>query len=179
MLDAMARYTIPLFLLLIPLYGLIKGVDVLGSFIKGAMEALEMCLRIVPYIVAIFVAIGLFRASGALDILASILSPLLRAAGIPAEVLPLAIIRPLSGNGSLALLTEILSKWGPDSFIGRLASVMQGSTDTTFYILSLYFGSVGILKPRHAVAAGLAADLTGFVAAAFIVRLLFGSPANP
>lgn len=173
-LDILARFAIPVFLAAIPLYALYKRVDVFASFIAGAEEALRLAAHILPYIVAIFVAIGVFRASGALELTTSLLRPLLDAVGIPGEILPLALIRPLSGNGSLAVMSELLLKWGPDSFIGRLASAMQGSTDTTFYILSLYFGSVGILKTRHAVAVGLLADLAGFLAATVAVKLAFG-----
>lgn len=174
MIDLVATYTIPFILAFVPLYGLYKKVDILESFIAGATEALGLVARIVPYIVAIFVSISIFRASGALELLTSLLRPVLDFVGIPGEVLPLAIIRPLSGNGSLAIMTELLTQWGPDSFIGRLASTMQGSTDTTFYVLSLYFGSVGILKTRHALAVGLAADAAGFVASAVLIKSMFG-----
>lgn len=174
MIDLLATYTIPLVLALVPAYALYKKVDLLESFIAGASEALTLAARIVPYIVAIFVAIGIFRASGALETLTSVFRPVLDFIGIPGEVLPLALIRPLSGNASLAIMSELILKWGPDSYIGRLASTMQASTDTTFYVLSLYFGSVGVFKIRHAVSAGLAADLAGFIAAATIVKLAFG-----
>ncbi len=173
MIDILAAYTIPFILAFVPLYGLYKKVDILESFIAGASEALGLIGRILPYIVAIYVSISIFRASGALELLTSLLRPVLDLAGIPGEVLPLAIIRPLSGNGSLAIMTELLIQWGPDSFIGRLASTMQGSTDTTFYVLSLYFGSVGILKSRHALAAGLAADAAAFLAAAVLTKIFF------
>ncbi len=175
MIELLAAYTIPFFIAFVPLYGLYKKVDILESFLAGASEALSLAARILPYIVAIFVSISVFRASGALELLASLLRPALDLVGIPGEVLPLAIIRPLSGNGSLAILAELLGKWGPDSFIGRLASTMQSSTDTTFYILSLYFGSVGVVRTRHALAAGLAADAAGFLASALIVKVMFGS----
>lgn len=174
MIDLLATYTIPLVLALVPLFALRRKVDILESFIAGAGEALTLVARIVPYIVAIFVAIGVFRASGALELLTSVFRPVLDFIGIPGEVLPLALIRPLSGNGSLAIMSELILKWGPDSFIGRLASTMQASTDTTFYVISLYFGSVGVLRTRHAVAAGLTADVAGFIAAAVIVKLAFG-----
>lgn len=174
MIDLLAHYTIPFFLAFVPLYGLYRKVDILESFIAGASEGLALAARILPYIVAIFVSISVFRTSGALELLTSLLRPALDAVGIPGEVLPLAIIRPLSGNGSLAILAELLAKWGPDSFVGRLASTMQSSTDTTFYILSLYFGSVGVVRTRHALLAGLVADLASFVASAVIVKAVFG-----
>lgn len=175
MLDLMGQYTIPLALALVPLYGMYKRVDVFSSFIAGAREAFVLCLRILPYIVGIFVAIGVFRESGALDLFAAVFRPVLDVFGIPGEVLPLAIIRPLSGNGAFAVMSELLAKWGPDSFIGRLASTMQGSTDTTLYILSLYFGSVGVVRSRHALMAGLTADAAGIIAAAIAVKITFGS----
>ncbi len=172
--DYLAAVTIPSFLAFIPLYGLCKRVDVFASFIEGATEGLTLAARTIPYVVAIFVAIGIFRASGALDILAGLLRPALDPLGLPGEILPLAIVRPLSGSGSFALMAELLERFGPDSYIGRLASTMQASTDTTFYVLSLYFGSVGILSTRHAVPVGLTADIAGFVASALAVKLFFG-----
>ncbi|MBX6377830.1 MAG: spore maturation protein [Clostridia bacterium] len=158
----------------IPLAGLLRRVDVYAAFVEGAREGVGLALRIIPYVVSIFVAIGVFRESGALDLLAAFLNPLLRWLSIPSEVLPLMLIRPLSGNGALAVMTELLHRWGPDSYVGRLAAAMQASTDTTFYVISLYFGSVGVVRTRHAVAAGLAADFTGFLAAVFFVRLFYG-----
>lgn len=174
LVETFAAFTVPLFLAFVPFYALIRGVDVFGSFIEGAREGLELALHMAPYVVAMFVAIGVFRASGALDYLAAALAPVLGPAGIPGEVLPLVLMRPLSGSGSFAVMAELLKSFGPDSYIGRLASTMQASTDTTFYVLSLYFGSVGVLKTRHAVTVGLAADLAGFAASALAVKLLFG-----
>ncbi|MDI3317400.1 MAG: nucleoside recognition domain-containing protein [Bacillota bacterium] len=173
-LDLLARWTVPLLLAAIPLHGYLRGVDIYNAFIDGAREGLSLAIRVLPYIVSIFVAIGIFRASGALELTTHYLQPVLRPLGIPPEILPLMIIRPLSGNGALALTTELLHRWGPDSFVGRLASVITGSTDTTFYILSLYFGSVGVTRSRHALAAGLIADGVGFLAAALTVKWLFG-----
>ncbi len=174
MIDLLARYAIPFILLFVPLYALYRKVDIYAAFKDGSREALLLCAQILPYVVAIFVAIGVFRASGALDLCAGLLRPILGAAGLPVEVLPLAIVRPLSGNGALAIMTDLVRQWGPDSFIGRLATTMQGSTDTTFYVMSLYFGSVGILKTRHAVAVGLVSDVVGFVASALAVKIAFG-----
>lgn len=159
----------------IPLYAYLKGVNVYSSFIEGAKEGFWLAVKILPYMVSIFVAIGVFRDSGAMEILENLLSPLLRLMGLPGELLPLAIVRPLSGSGSLAITIELLRQWGPDSFIGRLASTIQGSTDTTFYVLTLYFGSVGITRTRHALPAGLLADLAGIVTAVLLVQAFFGS----
>lgn len=173
-LDAVSRWAIPLLIGLVPLYALAKRVDVYNDFLDGAKEGIELGVRILPYIVSIFVALGIFRASGAMDLVAAALRPLLDRFGVPGEVLPLMLIRPLSGSGALGITAELLRRWGPDSYIGRLASTMQGSTDTTFYVLSVYFGSVGIRKIRHALWLGLVADLTGFVAAVAVVQALFG-----
>lgn len=159
----------------IPLYGYLRGVQIYEAFIEGAQEGLEMALKIAPYMVSIFVALGVFRDSGAMESVIGFLQPWLQHWNVPGEVLPLAVIRPFSGGGSLGVTAELLRVHGPDSYIGRLASTMQGSTDTTFYILSFYFGSVSIRYPRHAIVAGLAGDLAGFIASIVFVRWLFYS----
>lgn len=172
-LETISKWAIPVMVTFIPLYGYIRGVRVYETFIDGAKEGFWLAVKIIPYLVSILVAMGIFRSSGAMEMLVGYLSPILNPLGIPGEVLPLAIIRPFSGGGALALLVELLHKWGPDSLIGRIASTMQGSTDTTFYILTLYFGSVGIKNSRHALAAGLMGDVAGFLAAVFIVKGVF------
>ncbi len=168
-----SRYIIPLLLFLIPFYAWCKGVPVYETFVRGAGEGLKLAVRILPYLVAMLVVINIFRASGALQGLAAFLSPVTSFLGIPAEVVPLALMRPLSGSGALGISADLINTYGPDSFIGRLASVMQGSTDTTFYILTVYFGSVGLKRYRHALAAGLLADTVSFIAAACLCRLFF------
>ena len=173
-LSFVASWTIPLMLMLIPLYGYLRGVNVYEEFIEGAKEGLALSVQIMPYVLSIFVAIGVFRDSGAMDLLINLIKPLLNLIHMPGEVLPLAVVRPLSGNSSLAITVELMRNWGPDTFIGRLASTMQASTDTTFYVLTLYFGSVGISKMRHALAVGLFADVVGMLAALFFVHLFFG-----
>ncbi len=173
-LDILSRWAIPAVVCFIPLYGFLRGVKVYEAFVEGAEEGLELAVKIVPFMVAILVAMGVFRASGAMDLVVVILKPLLTFFGVPGEILPLAIIRPLSGGGALGITAELIRTFGPDSFIGRLASTMQGSTDTTFYVLTLYFGSVGIKNPRHALSVGLIGDFTGFIASLVIVRLVFG-----
>ncbi|MCY8636163.1 spore maturation protein SpmB, partial [Bacillus spizizenii] len=130
---------------------------------------------IIPYLVGMLVAITVFRSSGALDFIMDLLKPVFSAIGIPAEVVPLALIRPISGTAALGMTTDLIAVYGPDSFIGRLASVMQGSTDTTLYVLTVYFGAVGIKKMGDALKVGLLADLIGVVASIIIVTLLFGS----
>jgi spore maturation protein B len=166
-------FAIPAILLLIITHAAFKKVKVYDSFIEGAKGGFEVAIRIVPYLVAIVVAIGMFRASGAMDYFAALVSPLTNLIGLPAEALPVALMRPLSGSGTLGLVTEIMQTHGPDSFLGRLASTMYGSTETTFYVLAVYFGSVGIKKTRHAVPAGLLADAIGLLAALVICRVVF------
>jgi spore maturation protein B len=173
-LEVISVWAIPMLLLIIPLMGLIRKVKVYELFVEGAKEGFQVATRIIPFLVAILVAIGMFRASGAMDYFVAALSPLTNLVGMPAEVLPVALMRPLSGSGSLGLVTELLKTHGPDSFIGRLASTMYGSTETTFYVLAVYFGSVSISKTRHALPAGLIADCFGLLAAVLICRLVFG-----
>ncbi len=166
-------WAIPVFLLGIPLYGALKGVKVYESFVEGAKEGFQVGVRIIPYLVAILVAVGMLRGAGAIDILARGLDPILRRIGMPAEILPLAIMRPLSGSGSMGIVTELIKAHGPDSFIARLAASAYGSTETTFYVLAVYFGSVGIKKARHAVVSGLFADIVSLISAVIICRLVF------
>ncbi len=170
-----SRYIIPLLLVGIPFYGLIvKKVKVYETFVVGAKDGFTIAIRIIPYLVAILVAIGMFRASGALDLLLNFLSPVLTFIGFPPENLPLALMRPLSGSGSLGLLTDLINQHGPDSLIAKIGATMFGSTETTFYVLAVYFGSVGIRKTRHALAAGLFADAVGVFSAVYICRFFFG-----
>ena len=166
-------WVIPLVILVIVSLGLIRRVKIYEVFVDGAKEGFNVAIRIIPYLVAILVAIAAFRASGAMNILSALLSPITGLIGMPAETIPLALVRPLSGSGALGLMSELISTHGPDSFIGRLASTMMGSTETTFYILAVYFGSVGLRKSRHAIAAGLIADAAGILAAVFICNLVF------
>jgi spore maturation protein B len=160
----------------IPLYGWIKGVKVYEAFVEGAKEGFNVAVRIIPYLVAILAAVSAFQAAGAMTALARFVAPVAGPLGLPAEVIPMAIIRPLSGGGALGVLGSIFATpgLGPDSYAGRLASVLQGSTETTFYVLSVYCGSVGIYRYRHALAAGLCADATGLIASVVIARLVWG-----
>ena len=144
------------------------------AVVEGAKEGFNIAVKIIPYLVAMLVAIGIFRAGGAMDWLIKILKPFTDLIGMPAEALPMALMRPLSGSGSLGIMSEIISVHGPDSFLGIMVSTFYGSTETTFYVLALYFGAVNIKRTRHAVPAGLVADIAGILAAVFIVRLLFG-----
>jgi spore maturation protein B len=173
-LDVLSAWAIPLLLAGIPLAAIARGVKVYPVFLEGAKGGFETAVRIVPPLVAIFVALGMLRASGALDAFAAALAPLTAAVGLPASVVPLVLVRPLSGGGALGVVGDVLRAEGPDSYAGRVASVMAGSTETTFYVLAVYFGAAGVTRYRHAVAAGLLADLAGFAAAIAVVRLVFG-----
>lgn len=165
---------IPLILTLTAVHGMIKRVDVFDALITGAKEGLAALVKIVPSLVALLCAIQMFRASGAMDFLTGLLTPVLSYAGIPGEVLPLMAIRPLSGSGALAVASDIIAAAGADSFVGRTAAVMLGSTETTFYTIAVYFGAAKVKGTRHAIPAALVADLVGFLAAAASVRLFFG-----
>jgi spore maturation protein SpmA len=154
--------------------GVARGVKIYEVFIEGAREGLTTALRIVPYLVAILSAVGMFRASSAMTWVETTLAPLARTIGMPPEVLPLAILRPLSGSGALALTGELTKTHGPDSFIAQVAGTMMGTTETTFYVLAVYFGAVGVTRARHAVPTGLVADLSGVIAAVAVCRWLLG-----
>ncbi len=173
LIHQVSVWAIPLFLAGVPLYGLLRGVKVYECFVEGAREGFQVAVRIIPYLVAILVAVGMLRGAGAIDLLGRWLDPLLRAAGVPVEILPLAIMRPLSGSGSMGIVAELIKAHGPDSFIARLAATAYGSTETTFYVLAVYFGSVGIRKTRHAVVAGLSADIASLAASILVCRLVF------
>jgi spore maturation protein B len=174
-LDAVSTWAIPLLLAGVPLYALARQVKVYPVFLEGAKEGFETGVRIIPPLVAVIVALGLLRASGALGALAGALAPVLGPLGVPASVLPLVLVRPLSGGGALGVVGDVLRAEGPDSYAGRLVSVMAGSTETTFYVLAVYFGAAGVTRYRHALPAALLADLAGMAAAVVVVRLLFGS----
>ena len=162
---------IPVLLAGVALYGMGKRVDVYGALTHGAEEG----LKVLPALVGLLTAVAMFRASGALEWLTGLCAPALEFLGIPPETTPLMLVRPVSGSGALAVGSDLIATYGPDSYIGRVAAVMLGSTETTFYTIAVYFGSAGIIRTRHTVPAALAADLTGFLASAFAVRLFFGA----
>jgi spore maturation protein B len=172
-IGTISVWAIPFFLIAIPIYGAFKGVKVYESFVEGAKGGFQLAIRIIPYLVAILVAVGMLRGAGAIDMLSEWLDPALRRVGFPVEILPLAIMRPLSGSGSMGIVTELISVHGPDSFIGRLSASAYGSTETTFYVLAVYFGAVGIKKARHSVVSGLVADIVSLIAAITICSLVF------
>ena len=173
-INIVSVVAIPLLIFAFLGWGIVKKVKVYEVFVEGAKDGFQVAVRIIPYLVAMLVAIGIFRASGAMDVLTMVLSPVTSLIGMPAEALPMAMMRPLSGSGSLGIMTELMKVHGPDSFIGVLASTMYGSTETTFYVLALYFGTVQVKNTRHALPAGLIADLFGMLGAVFICRMLFG-----
>jgi len=165
---------IPALILFVVIVGIVKKVKIYEVFVEGAKEGFTIGVRIIPYLVAMLVAIGIFRAGGAMEILSSILAPVTKLIGMPPEALPMALVRPLSGSGALGVMSEIINSHGPDSLVGRLVSVMMGSSETTFYVLAVYFGAVGITRTRQAVPAGIIADIVSVLASVLVVRLVFG-----
>ena len=161
---------VPLIIAAVALYGMARRVDVYDALVQGAGEGL---LRIVPPLVGLLTAVYMLRASGALELAAQALAPVLTALGIPPETVALLLVRPVSGSAALGVGAELIATYGPDSLIGRTAAVMLGSTETTFYTIAVYFGAAGIVKTRYAVPAALCADLAGFMAAAWAVRVIF------
>lgn len=173
MLDFISKLIIPFLVLIIVIYGLSKKVNVYEAFVSGAKESFPMILTIFPFILAMILAINIFLQSGVLTGFLNFISPFLLSLKVPVEIVPMALMRPISGNATLAILNNLLCDYGPDSLIGRIGSVIQGSTETTFYVLTLYFGSVGVKKIRHAMWTGLLVDLIGIVSSVIIVLLLF------
>lgn len=172
-MEMISRWAIPTIVLGIPLWGLIRGVKVYEAFVEGARQGLLTTVRITPYLIAMFVAIRVFRVAGGMDILLRLVSPLTGLLAIPPEVVPMFLIRPLSGSGALGMLGELMNTYGPDSLIGLTASVIQGSTETTFYVITVYFGAINIARIRHSLPIGLLADLVGFLAAVYTCTWLF------
>ena len=169
----MTALLVPTLLVFAAAWAAYKKVDFFSAMTAGAASGLDTVKRIFPSLIVLLTAIAMLRASGITDALSALLSPLLSRVGIPAETVPLMLLRPLSGSGALAIGSELMARFGPDSRIGRTTAVMLGSTETTFYVIGVYFGSLGIKKTRHAVPAALAADLAGFLTAALTVRLFF------
>lgn len=170
-----SSFVIPVLLAAVAVCGMGRRVDVYSALTHGAEEGLTVLLHILPALVGLLTAVSMLRASGALDWFAGLCAPLLNAAGVPPETTPMMLIRPVSGSGALAVASDLILTYGPDSYEGRVAAVMLGSTETTFYTIAVYFGSAGIVRTRHTIPAALAADLTGFLASALAVRLFFGT----
>lgn len=172
-INVLSAWAIPVMIAFIPLYAYLKRVPVYESFVDGAKDGFSTAIGIIPHLVGMMVAISVFRASGALDFFVGWMTPLLESLRVPPEVLPLGILRPLTGTGSLAFTTDLIKTYGPDSMIGRIASTVQGSTDTTLYVLTVYFGAVGIKNGRYALKVGLFSDVVGFIAAICVCLLMF------
>jgi len=169
-----ADWSVPVIIFTIVIYGLFKGVKLYEVFVEGAKEGFQIAVTIMPYLVAILVAIGLMRDVTLLGAIGDFLEPFIGWI-LPPEMLPMAIIRPLSGGGASGFMNSIMIEYGPDSYLGIMASVMMGSTETTFYVLAVYFGAVNVKNSRHAIAAGLTGDLAGIIAAAVLCKIFFGN----
>ena len=167
-------YAIPVVIAAIVLFGFLHRVPVFDTFVAGAKEGLHTTVSILPTLIGLIMAVSMLSASGALDLFSSLLAPAARFLGLPPQVMPLALIKPFSGSGSTAVLTQIYRDCGPDSFAGRVASVKAGSTETTFYAVAVYFGAVGVKKTRHTIPAALLGDLTACIFSALTVHLFFG-----
>ncbi|MGG4395135.1 spore maturation protein [Paenibacillus thiaminolyticus] len=172
--SLISAWAIPAIIVFIPLYAYFKRIPVYESFVEGAKDGFQTSINIIPTLVGMMVAISVFRASGAMEWIVGWFAPLLSWLGVPSEVLPLAFLRPITGAGSLAFTTDLIKTYGADSMIGRMASTIQGSTDTTLYVLMVYFGAIGIRNGRYALKVGLFSDLVGFVAAIIVCLLVFG-----
>lgn len=172
-MNNLSNYIIPLIVLIIVLYAIKKRVNVYDTFIEGSKESFDMTLKIFPSLLAMIFGINIFLKSGILEFIFNYLGPIFSYIHVQIEILPMAIMRPISGSASLAILNDIFLNYGPDSFIGTVASIIQGSTDTTFYVLTLYFGSVGIKKIKYAMWAGLFSDLIGIISAIVLGNILF------
>jgi len=168
--NALSILAIPFLLSFFPLYAAGRGVKVYDEFVEGAKEGFSVILKIIPFLVTMLVAIGMFKGAGGIDLLSRLLSPILTPLQFPTDLLPLALMRPLSGSGTLALLTDVVHRLGPDNIVSLTAATIYGSTETTFYVAAVYFGAVGIKQTRHAIPAGLLADLTGVIASVIICR---------
>ena len=172
-LDAISLWAIPVLLVGIPLAGMLRKVKVYDVFIDGAKEGFDVAVKIIPFLVGILVAIGMFRGSGAMLLLTDALRPALSLVNFPPELFPLGVMRSLSGSGSLAITTDLVKTHGPDSFLGRAAATMYGSSETTFYVLAVYFGAIGIKKTRHAVPTALVGDVVAAIATVAICGWMF------
>ncbi len=175
MMSVISHFIVPVIIGGIFLYGLCRGVNTFDAFLEGAAEGLRTAASIAPALVCLLTAVAMFKASGALDVLSWAAAPLAEAVGLPREIIPLALLRPISGSGAMVLFNDILQTYGPDSFIGRVASVLEGSTETTFYTIAVYYGATRVTRTRQTLPAALSADLAGMIMSVFAVRLFLGS----
>ena len=171
-MDKLGAFVIPVAVFLIVAFGLSQRVPIFDTFLSGAKEGISSTISILPSLIGLMMAVSMLNASGILDLLSSFLSPVANFLGLPPQVMPLALIRPISGSGSTAILVQIFQKYGTESLIGRVASVMSGATETTFYAIAVYYGSVSVKKTRHTIPAALTADFTACIVSALAVRLL-------
>jgi spore maturation protein SpmA len=174
LVSAVSLLSVPFLLSAIPLFAALRQVKVYEEFVDGAKEGFQVAIRIIPYLVAILVAMGMFRAAGGIELLSRALSPVLDRIGFPTDLVPMVLVRPLSGSASLGFFTELVKNFGPDSLVARMAGTIYGSTETTFYVLAVYFGSVAVTRTRHALWAGLTADFVSVVVAFLVCKLVFG-----
>ncbi len=172
-METLSKYIMPLIILFIIVFGVIRKNDVYQPFISGATDGLKTLAGIIPSIVGILVAVNMLKTSGAIEMIAFAISPLLKLIGMPQEIIPLALLRPFSGSGSVSVVNDILKTYGPDSYSGRIASVMMGSTETTFYTVALYYGVAKVKNIRHTLHAALLADLCGIIGSVIVCRLYF------
>jgi len=172
-MNTFSLYLIPCIIAIILIYGTIKKVPTYETFVEGGKEGVTIAVQLIPFLVGMLISISIFRASGALDFCVDLMRPFLSHIGVPSEIVPLAIIRPVSGSAALGIMTDLIKTYGPDSFIGRLASTMQGSTDTTLYVLTVYFGAVGIRKMGDALKVGLLADALSIIFSIIFVSVFF------
>jgi len=172
-IEWLSILAIPAIILIFLGFGYVKKVKVYEKFVEGAKEGFNVGVRIIPYLVAMLAAIAMFRASGAMEVLTDLVKPITNIIGMPSEVLPMVLMRPLSGSGSLGVMTELMNNFGVDSLIGFISSTMYGSTETTFYVVAVYFGAINVYKTRYAIPAGLLADAAGLITAILVCRALF------
>jgi spore maturation protein SpmB len=168
--NALSILAIPFLISFFPLYAAARGVKVYDEFVEGAKEAFPVILKIIPFLVTMLVAIGMFKGAGGIDLLTRALNPILAPLHFPPDLVPMALMRPLSGSATLALLTDIVHRLGADNIVSLMAATIYGSTETTFYVVAVYFGAIGIKQTRHAIPAGLLADLTGVIASVIVCR---------
>lgn len=173
-MSSIGDYVVPCMIAGIVLWGLVKRVNIFDTFLEGAADGLRTALSITPALILLLTAVTMLQAGGAMEVLTWALSPLARLVGIPSEILPLALMRPLSGSGAMVFFNQLLTQQGPDSFLGRVASVLMGSTETTFYTLAVYYGATRVKNTRHTLTASLAGDVTGVLMSIVTVSLLLG-----
>ncbi len=172
--DAISKLLVPFLLAVFPLYAALRGVKIYEEFVEAAKEGFDVAIRIIPYLLAMLCAVGMFRAAGGIDMITAALAPVLKLIHFPTELLPMVLLRPMSGSGTLGMFTELTKQFGPDSLIARMAGTIYGSTETTFYVLAVYFGSVAIRRTRYAVIAGLTADAVSVIVSIVLCRAMFG-----